>query len=341
MVSSKENFFRGLLRISIIQILRSVGFTKTNNSIIDIITDLYIRHFGLLLTRSLSLAKVRDDDDNITIQDISQAVDDLKLIRPTNKLDVYDIHLDNYKFCEKLDDWVFGPIPARARIVAKPNATYIRNKKIESLKMKINNSSTNANVVTAPNDTTTFDSSFIKKDQDELELEKLTSTNFDPKIIKVPEDYVKYLISNTEKHKRLKIKSSVLDTELYSDSEAEDDSHSHSQDQLQLQAEAQKLQEEENIKHNNKNKTQFDDDFIVLGPTPEKLISYLPYTKNKETFEKFNIQKYINTNDNQFKKDIIELPSSAKHFNNEIELKDFDESYSNDGDGRGFQLGGW
>lgn len=89
-----ESFHFTLLRISIAQILKASGFDKCKPSILNILTDIYIQYFKLLLSRTLKFSNQRVNSNDIGIQDVTQAMLDIGFIKPSsfeNYLDAYDI----------------------------------------------------------------------------------------------------------------------------------------------------------------------------------------------------------------------------------------------------------
>lgn len=89
-----ESFHFALLRISIAQILKASGFDKCRPSILNILTDIYIQYFKLLLSRTLKFSNQRVNCNDIGVQDITQAMLDIGFIKPSsfeNYLDAYDI----------------------------------------------------------------------------------------------------------------------------------------------------------------------------------------------------------------------------------------------------------
>ncbi|KAH3680507.1 hypothetical protein WICMUC_000295 [Wickerhamomyces mucosus] len=121
MGNSDFNF--ALLRITIIQILRSIGVDRCSPHILDIFTDLYIRHLQLLSQELISLLSVTGRKE-IEIQDITQSLINLKLLNPVKILDIFEtypqenINIKNSK-AEMFLYWVIGNIPENSRIVAK------------------------------------------------------------------------------------------------------------------------------------------------------------------------------------------------------------------------------
>lgn len=102
----ESSFHFALLRVSIIQILKASGFDKCKPSVVNILTDLYIHYFKLLLLKSLKYANHRLENlleigsigqlagnDGLSVQDITQAMLDIGFLKPSlgeNILDAFD-----------------------------------------------------------------------------------------------------------------------------------------------------------------------------------------------------------------------------------------------------------
>ncbi|KAH3902964.1 Taf3p SCDLUD_000564 [Saccharomycodes ludwigii] len=147
-------FYYSLLRVSMIQLLKGVGFDKSKNSTIDIVTDLYLKFFNLLLREINTLATNKNDEEEhykITLQDISTALMNVHIIKPFDILDVYESNpyinndggmLDFKKWCE------LSTILHESRIISKPNTEFLkqalftneeRNNNYEAINDNINN----------------------------------------------------------------------------------------------------------------------------------------------------------------------------------------------------------
>lgn len=90
-----DEFYFALLRVSMLQLLKSIGFDKAKPSTVDIFTDLYIKWLELMLKEINKLSMARqstetDDNNNIALQDIVQAMINLGQIKPVDILDIYD-----------------------------------------------------------------------------------------------------------------------------------------------------------------------------------------------------------------------------------------------------------
>lgn len=86
-----EQFFFNLLRVPILQILKGIGFEKINNRSVDILVDLYIRYLQLITQECLRLSNT-DNRMDVELQDITQALINLRIIRPASIIDPYDVH---------------------------------------------------------------------------------------------------------------------------------------------------------------------------------------------------------------------------------------------------------
>lgn len=141
MTTSNKDFYFRLLRISMIQLLKAHGFDKAKPSIINEFTDLYVRFLSLLLQEITKLAHSRlDHDDSIALQDISQAMENLGLIKPLVILDVYD---ENPELCSDLGmrnfkEWcTIDQTTNNARITATPtpDLLFVKDKTMKPLSM--------------------------------------------------------------------------------------------------------------------------------------------------------------------------------------------------------------
>lgn len=96
-----ESFHFALLRILVVQILKALGFDKCKPSVANVMTDLCARYLAKLLAQSLKLARHRDAaadaitmESSLTIQDVSQAMLDIGLLKPRvgeSILDAFDV----------------------------------------------------------------------------------------------------------------------------------------------------------------------------------------------------------------------------------------------------------
>ena len=145
MTTSDHDFFFGLLKISVLQLLKAQGFDKARPSTIDIVTDLYIKFLELLISeiKKLILARcskggITDvnfdvDVDTVALQDITQAFVNLKIVRPVDVLDVYDENPQSFsdKGFRILKDWCLNNRRLKdARKIAAAPLTALRIEEI-------------------------------------------------------------------------------------------------------------------------------------------------------------------------------------------------------------------
>ena len=139
-----DEFYFSLLRISMLQLLKSIGFDKSKPSTVDIFTDLYIKWFELMLKEINKLSMARqssetDDDNNIALQDIAQAMINLGQIKPVDILNIYDENpsLPSDKGLLLLKDWCLHDMQLQyMRNLAMPQIEAIKfdlNKTIETM----------------------------------------------------------------------------------------------------------------------------------------------------------------------------------------------------------------
>ncbi|CAI4053598.1 Taf3p SKDI_16G2560 [Saccharomyces kudriavzevii IFO 1802] len=135
-MTSNHDFYFALLRISILQLLKAQGFDRARPSLVDLMTDLYAKFLGLLASEISSIAQARcDQDDTVALQDITVALENLGIVKPTNVLDVYDENseLSSSRGMEKFKDWcIYSAQLSDARIVALPTVELLQNAEKES-----------------------------------------------------------------------------------------------------------------------------------------------------------------------------------------------------------------
>lgn len=108
--------------------MRSIGFDRCAPSLVDILTDIYIRHLQLLALECITLADSSGRRD-IEIQDITQALQNIGMIKPTNLLDIYDQYEGSNKSAETFLLWVVGNVPENSRVVSKPSVEMLSSNK--------------------------------------------------------------------------------------------------------------------------------------------------------------------------------------------------------------------
>lgn len=79
----EDEFFFSLLRISVAQILKALGFDKCKPSVLNIVTDLYIKHLQLVVGNAQKFALARTNSSNsIDVPDILQAFQAAGTVKP-------------------------------------------------------------------------------------------------------------------------------------------------------------------------------------------------------------------------------------------------------------------
>ncbi|GMM31168.1 Taf3 protein [Martiniozyma asiatica (nom. inval.)] len=114
-----EDFFFHLLQKSIIQLLKSHGFQTSTTRPIDVLTSLTARYISLLIETTLKYTHLRNDT-NPTIQDLSNAFLELKIISPAKRVDKLDLASETDQGIANLKRWVKSSSVKRAMKVSKP-----------------------------------------------------------------------------------------------------------------------------------------------------------------------------------------------------------------------------
>ncbi|ONH70022.1 Transcription initiation factor TFIID subunit 3 [Cyberlindnera fabianii] len=117
----QAEFFNQSLRITVMQILRGIGFDRTTPDIIDILTDIYVRHLLLLTSETQSLAQLGGRDE-VLIEDITQALVNVGMLKPSNLLDVYEEHYAEDRTAIPFLRWVVGHVTENQRMISRPAA---------------------------------------------------------------------------------------------------------------------------------------------------------------------------------------------------------------------------
>lgn len=129
-MTSDEGFYFSLLRISMIQLLRGHGFDKAKSSTIDLFTDLYVRYLELLIQEIRKLALERGDlDDEVALQDISQGMLNLGILKPMDILNVYDEDpfSPGDEGMQRFKKWLLkDPATVESRVISTPTPDLIK-----------------------------------------------------------------------------------------------------------------------------------------------------------------------------------------------------------------------
>lgn len=134
-MTTNHDFYFALLRISILQLLKAQGFDRARPSLVDVMTDLYTKFLNLLASEVSSIAQSRcDQDDTVALQDITLALENLGIVKPTDVLDVYDENpeLSSSRGMEKFKEWCGSAQLHDARITALPTVELLQNEEKES-----------------------------------------------------------------------------------------------------------------------------------------------------------------------------------------------------------------
>ncbi|KAG5363694.1 Transcription initiation factor TFIID subunit 3 [Yarrowia sp. B02] len=113
-----SDFYFALARISVAQLLRVAGIERCPPSVLDTITDLYIRHLDLLATETMNLAHHGGRFDAI-VTDVAQAMVNTHVIKPVVLLDPYDVDPQGDQGMQDFVKWAKGPGPAEARRISR------------------------------------------------------------------------------------------------------------------------------------------------------------------------------------------------------------------------------
>ncbi|CCE62725.1 hypothetical protein TPHA_0D00820 [Tetrapisispora phaffii CBS 4417] len=145
-MTSTSEFYYYLLRVSMLQLLKVQGFDRSKPSTVNAITDLYVKFLELLLGEITKLSRSRQDfDDSIALQDITQAFQNLGIIKPVDILDIYDENpelasdkgLQNFKKW-----WMDSDMRQQECLVSLPTTDLLN---MEDMTLNDNNASTNIN----------------------------------------------------------------------------------------------------------------------------------------------------------------------------------------------------
>ncbi|KAL6016298.1 hypothetical protein ACI3LY_005214 [Candidozyma auris] len=133
----EEAFFYALLRISIAQILKASGFDKCKPSTLNAVTDIYIKHFELVLNSAKKYGQARTRCTNVLeAPDLVQALLDVQLIKPSTGdsiLDPRDAAQDpqteyNVKSLESFVRWLqFSDSFSLAKRLSEVPSSQLRN----------------------------------------------------------------------------------------------------------------------------------------------------------------------------------------------------------------------
>lgn len=100
----ESSFFFALLRISIAQIIKAAGFDRCEPSILNTLTEIYIQHLKLVVSKSLKYCEQRTNSINLEIQDVTQALLHIGFIKPDSFESILDTqYISRLKNCPDED----------------------------------------------------------------------------------------------------------------------------------------------------------------------------------------------------------------------------------------------
>ena len=124
-MTNNEAFFFGLLRVSMLQLLKSHGFDKALPSTVDAFTDLYVKFLDLLVSEVQGAMQLRGDKymETVAIQDITAGMEAVGLLKPMKLLDVYGERVpdDSNTGAEAFKKWCTDVQVRNSRQVALPS----------------------------------------------------------------------------------------------------------------------------------------------------------------------------------------------------------------------------
>ncbi|ODV86205.1 hypothetical protein CANARDRAFT_22113 [[Candida] arabinofermentans NRRL YB-2248] len=291
-MTHQSSFYFHLLRISIAQILRAHGFTKCSDRALDVVTDLYLRHLESLVRTVQKNSELRNTEEP-NIQDISDAFISMKVITPAKRLDAFDIDKLTSKGLEEFEDWFQSDMNSRYREIARPNIELIQER---SRAKKLKDTNTKMNSLTAalgqqqqqqqqqqqhhqmapPTPHQQPYHTPMQRKQSQINLLHMSShpTTLQPQSpgmksttmtgltndhadeeeidLTVDNDWIKFVIRQQLNEKpELKFKGTILVDYLPDDKRP-------------------------------KKRRKPNHDFLIVGPTPEKLIDHLPYIRSDD-----------------------------------------------------------
>lgn len=114
--------------------LKAHGFDKAENQhVLELFTDIAIRYLNLLVRKLTKYMELRDDCVP-NIKDITDTFLDLKIISPAKRLDKYDISATTSTGIENFEKWFNHEINTRMREVARPDRDFLQERKMSKLK---------------------------------------------------------------------------------------------------------------------------------------------------------------------------------------------------------------
>lgn len=113
-----EDFFFAVARVSCAQIFRAAGIERCSPQILDILTDIFIRHIQLLATSSTRYAELCGNSE-VNIKDVQLAMEQRGVVRPRALLDYDDTNPWGLAGWLGFIEWAEGPIPKETRRISQ------------------------------------------------------------------------------------------------------------------------------------------------------------------------------------------------------------------------------
>lgn len=141
---TKSKFYFHLLEITLVQILKAHGFDKADNQqVLEIFTDIAIRYMNLLARTIQKYMELRDDYIP-NIKDISRTFLELKVISPSKQLDKFDVDSLTNVGIENFENWFNHDMNTRMREISRPNKHFLEErkrakKKLQNVSSKMDN----------------------------------------------------------------------------------------------------------------------------------------------------------------------------------------------------------
>ncbi|KAF5100860.1 hypothetical protein D0Z03_000739 [Geotrichum reessii] len=92
-MTTSNDFHFALLRISTAQLLRTVGIDRCAPSVLDTVTDIFLRHLNLLAITSQKLATLSGRKE-VGVEDLAEAMVQIGVVKPAQYLDTSNYETD-------------------------------------------------------------------------------------------------------------------------------------------------------------------------------------------------------------------------------------------------------
>lgn len=119
-----SSFHFHLLRVTMAQMLKAHGFSKSDNRSLDVMSDICIKFLRLLTLTVNKYMELRNDTEP-TLEDVVRALNELNLISPHNELGSESTDL-TAKGIDNFEAWFMGDMNKRLRETARPNEEFVK-----------------------------------------------------------------------------------------------------------------------------------------------------------------------------------------------------------------------